>query len=66
MTWGKNFFKFSILILAVILGNTMLFSPVEAGLFGLGGGSRPERNVASFEKEGRYWGERLKGKKPMD
>jgi hypothetical protein len=50
------FFSFSILV--------GFITNAHAGLFGWNGSSRPERNVASFEKEGRNWGERLKGRKP--
>lgn len=61
---NKRVIPILFVLIIVFLGGFVTIG--EAGLFGLGGDSRPERNVASFESVGREWGKKLRGKKPGD
>lgn len=49
----------ALLVMGSFLFVLVLFTRSEAGLFGLGGRSRPERTLASYEDAGRAWGKTL-------
>jgi hypothetical protein len=55
----RKYFLFASAFLLSFLMSAILISKGEAGLFGLGGHSRPERTVASYEDAGRRWGKTL-------